>query len=252
MLPVAGAGDDAAALQRKFRQSPRAAASDLVAPYPDQDPKLREVELYEQTGWACGRISLLDFLRKTTAEGKICHWLKKQHVQSGSEATLEEFAASYLTQLRDAGRKSWPPRRSPSSTTASSVKGRCLTLPSRKPRTSACHRTSRDSSRKVTGTSPWRSSASTRWPRPCGGRREDPRGVEAHTKDHVDTILAIIHRGLLQEYLGGSLDAERSSRPKTCATASRRPRRRKRVLWMPANSIDSSSAPRLHQIRFRV
>ena len=45
--------------------------------------------------WARNKISLLDFLRKTTNEGKICHWLKKLYCQSGSADSLADFAAEY-------------------------------------------------------------------------------------------------------------------------------------------------------------
>jgi hypothetical protein len=38
--------------------------------------------------------------------------------------------------------------------------------------------------------------------------------MEAHTKDHVDTILAMVraHRGLVRSYLDGSLDARAEQR----------------------------------------
>ena len=57
--------------------------------------------------------------------------------------------------------------------------------------------------------------------------------MEAHTKDHVDTILAMVqaHRGLHQDYFDGSLDA----RPR------RRPRPRRALCRTLASSIGSSA-----------
>ena len=62
---------------------------DFVAPWPDQDPMPREVGLYLSAEWAAGRVSLLDFLRKTNADGEIIGWLKKRHQKSGSHRSLE-------------------------------------------------------------------------------------------------------------------------------------------------------------------
>ena len=71
---------------------------DSVVPVPDADDlaEKHEVRLYERAAWARGRISLLDFLRKTNADGEVCAWLKKKHAAQGQEGeTLGEFAARY-------------------------------------------------------------------------------------------------------------------------------------------------------------
>ncbi|CAE7365302.1 unnamed protein product [Symbiodinium natans] len=198
----------------KFRQWHLSTQSggkrDLVAPYPDQEPKLREVELYEQADWARGRISLLDYLRKTTAEGKICHWLKKKHAQSGSEATLEDFAANYVMQ----GEKVV------AAETVSKFNDRyfgqwlMLHVPFEEA-TDFC--LPEHVARRLPEAHKYfamailceHSVAQAMWQDDEKIRAE--LKMEAHTKDHVDTILAMIraHRGLLQEYLDGSLDARK-------------------------------------------
>lgn len=50
--------------------------------------------------WAAGRISLLDFLRKTGNNGQIHAWLEKKHKQRGPEdgRSLEAFAREYIMQ----------------------------------------------------------------------------------------------------------------------------------------------------------
>jgi DNA replication protein DnaC len=66
-------------------------------PWPEkaQAQKPPEIEAYEAARWARGKISLLDFLRKTTDRGEILAWLKKAHAASGTELSLEDFAAAY-------------------------------------------------------------------------------------------------------------------------------------------------------------
>lgn len=71
---------------------------DFRVPLPDQESLPKEVKQYMEASWARGRISLLDFLRKTTNEGTICHWLKKLHKTSGSDMSLGEWAAQYQMQ----------------------------------------------------------------------------------------------------------------------------------------------------------
>ena len=70
---------------------------DFVVPVPDADePENHEVRLYERAAWARGRVSLLDFLRKTNTDGEVCAWLKKKHAAQGREGeALGEFAARY-------------------------------------------------------------------------------------------------------------------------------------------------------------
>ena len=233
----------------KFRQWHLSTVSggkrDLVAPYPDQDPKTREVELYEKTEWACGRISLLDYLRKTTAEGKICHWLKKKHQQSESEATLEEFAANYVMQgekvvaaetvskLSDRYFGQWLMLNVPFENAAD------FCLPDHVAR--RLPEAHKYFAMAVLCEHPV---AQAMWHDDEKIRAE--LKMEAHTKDHVDTILAMIraHRGLLQDYLDGSLDAGPSGRPRTIAAPRRRPSAASPGFCQTlASSIGSSAAP---------
>ena len=67
----------------------------FLAPVPDDEELSQEVALYMAAPWAAGRISLIDFLRKTTSKGKICNWLQKLHAQSETVDSLEDFAAGY-------------------------------------------------------------------------------------------------------------------------------------------------------------
>lgn len=68
---------------------------DFLVPTPDNDPFPAEVQAYMRAEWACGQISLLDFLRKTNARGEILCWLREKHEQSGEDNTAEEFARAY-------------------------------------------------------------------------------------------------------------------------------------------------------------
>ena len=52
---------------------------DFIVPTPDREDMPKEVELYLKAEWAAGRISLLDFLRKSNKKGEIINWLKKLH-----------------------------------------------------------------------------------------------------------------------------------------------------------------------------
>ena len=196
----------------KFRQWHLSTVSggkrDFVVPCPDQHPMPREVELYEGADWACGRISLLDYLRKTTAEGKICHWLKKKHEKSGSAASLEDFAAAYTMQ----GEKVV------AAETLSKFNDRyfgqwlLLHVPFRKA-TDLC--LPERMSKRIPEEHRYFAAAllcehpvaRTMWQDDDRIRAEFK--MEAHTKDHVETMLAMIrtHRGLVQDYLDGSLDA---------------------------------------------
>ena len=69
---------------------------DFIVPWPEKPEQPREVEQYVAARWAAGRISLLDFLRKTTCEGKICAWLKRHHATDSRGLSLEDFAANYV------------------------------------------------------------------------------------------------------------------------------------------------------------
>ena len=74
------------ATQNKKNKSP---------PLPDAEVLGKEVEFYLAVDWARGRISLIDFLRKTTKDGAISAWLVREHAAAATQQTLEEFAAEY-------------------------------------------------------------------------------------------------------------------------------------------------------------
>ncbi|CAJ1414910.1 unnamed protein product, partial [Effrenium voratum] len=74
---------------------------DFIVPLPDASdlPERHPVRLYENAAWACGKINLLDFLRKTNADGQICAWLKKRHADQGRAGeTLDAFARRWRPQ----------------------------------------------------------------------------------------------------------------------------------------------------------
>ena len=66
-------------------------------PWPEKAAanKPKEIEAYEAAAWARGRISLLDFLRKTNARGEIMAYIKKEHKARGGAESLEDFAAAF-------------------------------------------------------------------------------------------------------------------------------------------------------------
>ena len=69
---------------------------DFVVPVPDKEFMPQEVTHYMNSTWACGTISLLDFLRKTNRQGHIVHWLKETYARTNRALTLHEFAAQYV------------------------------------------------------------------------------------------------------------------------------------------------------------
>ena len=71
---------------------------DFVVPWPEKPTMPKEVELYMKAEWACNKISLLDFLRKSTGHGTICAWLKKLHTASTDGQSLHQFARNYTMQ----------------------------------------------------------------------------------------------------------------------------------------------------------
>ena len=181
---------------------------DFVVPCPDQEPKCREVELYEAARWARGCISLLDFLRKTTADGKICHWLKKTHASSGSAQTLEEFAASYrmqgekvvaaetVSKFNDRYFGQWLMLHVPFRSAAD------LALPEAvENRVPDAHRY-------------FGMALLCKHPIAQAMWQDDERIRQEFTQDHVETLVAMIqaHRGLVRSYLDGNLDARAERR----------------------------------------
>lgn len=71
---------------------------DFRVPWPEKHPMPTEVQQYMEADWACNRISLLDFLRKTTNQGTICKWLVDLHARADTTKELGEFAADYCMQ----------------------------------------------------------------------------------------------------------------------------------------------------------
>ena len=62
----------------------------ILAPWPGMPAKSAEVLLYEASPWA-GRLSLLNFLRRTNEEGQPIAWIVKDHKRCGSTKSLNEF-----------------------------------------------------------------------------------------------------------------------------------------------------------------
>ena len=71
---------------------------DFIVPWPEKPTMPKEVELYMKAEWACNKISLLDFLRKSTGQGTISAWLKKLHTASTEGQSLHQFARNYAMQ----------------------------------------------------------------------------------------------------------------------------------------------------------
>ena len=69
----------------------------LQAPWPGMPEKPKFVELYEACPWRGDHMSLLEWLRKTNANGDILTWIKKAHARSSSDESLFEFARSCET-----------------------------------------------------------------------------------------------------------------------------------------------------------
>ena len=73
---------------------------DFVPPLPDDAAANKEVKFYLKAEWARGRISLLDFLRKSNAQGDIVNWITKAHEQKNDGSALESFARRYKVRGR--------------------------------------------------------------------------------------------------------------------------------------------------------
>ena len=71
---------------------------DFNSPWPSKDPMPKEVVFYIESTWAAGKISLLDFLRKTNRTGGISGWLKRKFLKQTDFEELDAFAAAYRVQ----------------------------------------------------------------------------------------------------------------------------------------------------------
>ena len=70
---------------------------DFIVPWPEKAEKPKEIGKHEDAQWACNKVSLLDFLRKTNKDGKICHWLGKRKEELGKwHLTLEDIRKFYI------------------------------------------------------------------------------------------------------------------------------------------------------------
>ena len=70
---------------------------DISAPIPGTDMKPEYVQRYEASEWRSRTMTLLEFLRKSNAEGGIIQWLKRKHARSGELCSVEEYANKYKT-----------------------------------------------------------------------------------------------------------------------------------------------------------
>ena len=70
---------------------------DISAPVPRTDLKPESVERYEACKWRSRKMTLLEYLRKSNADGGIIQWLRRRHAQSGNHCSVEEFANNYHT-----------------------------------------------------------------------------------------------------------------------------------------------------------
>jgi hypothetical protein len=81
--------------QHRLGTSSRGTRS-IVAPSVSNATLPSYVHIYMDCAWRSDRMSLLEFLRKTTAAGRIAQWLRKHHTSSGSTESLEEYANQYI------------------------------------------------------------------------------------------------------------------------------------------------------------
>ena len=195
----------------KFRQWMMSTSSggkrSFVVPLPDADHQPMEVMHYLSSEWACGYISLNDFLRKTNAKGKICNWLKKIHENTETEDSLEEFACSYkmrgekvvaaemLSRLNDRYYGQWV----------------LLHVPFRELRelldVAELDRVPVEYKYMGMALKCRHAVACATWQHPeviQGDMR-----MESHSQYHIDTVMHMIacHRQLIDDYISGKLDA---------------------------------------------
>ena len=187
-------------------------------PWPDK-PKPKEIELYEQADWAAGKISVLDFLRKSNRAGNIVGWLKKLHSQSPEVASLEDFAANYmvkgqqfvaadtLSRMNDLFFGQWLVLHVPFSDVKELVDEDLLS------RVPVAHR---NFAMAMTCGHPV---AKLHWSDEASIVAELKQ--EAHTKEHIHTILQMIaaNKSLVTDYLTGKLDAKAEAKHRKEAVA---------------------------------
>ena len=73
------------------------AAKTFIVPTPLNDPQPKEIHLYMKSTWRYDNMCLLEFLRKSTEEGKIAPWIKEAWKHQNHPETLEKFANEVCT-----------------------------------------------------------------------------------------------------------------------------------------------------------
>ncbi|CAK8987418.1 unnamed protein product, partial [Durusdinium trenchii] len=198
---------------------------DFVVPWPEKDLQPKEVQLYMDAGWAAGKISLLDFLRKTGSNGQILAWLKKLHAASGSDESLGDFAAQYsvqgekvvaaecLSKFNDLFFGQWLMLHVPFTDPRDFVVPVAAQL-AKVPEEHRCFAMAMLCEHPI-ALAMWHSEAAI----------EEELRMEATSKPFVQTTLAMIaaHRQLVQDYVAGRLDAAAEAAAREAAKEQARP-----------------------------
>ena len=181
---------------------------DFQTPWPDKPEMPEQVRLYEAAAWARGRISLLDFLRKTNARGDVVDWLRRLHRESADpHVALEDFAVAYrvrgekiaaaetLSRLNDRFYGQWLVLHVPFRRVTDFVDDALLRRAPAEHRYLAMALTCEHPVARAT----WHDDA----------RIAEELKMEAHTREHAATIIHMVaaHRRLLDDYLSARLDA---------------------------------------------
>ena len=178
----------------------------FIVPVPDVDEPPQEVRHYLRAGWACGLISLLDFLRKSNTKGEICNWLKKLHRDAGSLFDLNTFACNYkmqgekvvaaetLSRFNDRYYGQWLLLHVPFVELRDFQVPEVARVPdSYKYLTMALYSSNEDARNY------WNNAEAI----------ANDMQAEAHTQHHIDTVLHMVesHRKLIADYVSGKFDA---------------------------------------------
>ena len=90
-------------LNHRFRQWHLSTATggkrNFMVPWPDKEPLPENVVCYMESEWRRNDMNLLQFLRKTNAQGTINKWLRQKHqrlAQQGDEQDLQSYANSFV------------------------------------------------------------------------------------------------------------------------------------------------------------
>ena len=168
------------------------------------------MKLYASARWAAGKISLLDYLRKTGESGQILQWLQAKHRESESTRALEQFAAEYkmageklvaadmLSRLNDRFYGQWLMLHVPFKDPQDFVK----------PLKSKLARVPREHRNFAMAILCEHPAAAAMWQDPEAVKEE--LRMEAHVKAFQDTLLGMLqaNRTLVEKYISGQADAE--------------------------------------------